>query len=272
MTITKINNVDLFVQVTGHGQPLVMVHGSWGDHTNWDAVVPALSADFQVITYDRRGHSASATAEGRSTTDDDVADLAALIEHVDAGPAHVVGNSFGASISLRLAASQPQLARSVAVHEPPLFSLLTTASGKPQDGTRAPESVTTKVLDLIRLGRHREAARLFVEQIAVGPGAWDVLPPRTRAIFEHNAPTFAEEQADPSWDVIDLAALDSTAVPLRLSYGTESPPALQSIARRLAALIPRAEFVEFPGAGHIPHVTHPEMYTDVLMRHLATVG
>jgi pimeloyl-ACP methyl ester carboxylesterase len=60
-------------------------------------------------------------------------------------------------------------------------------------------------------------------------------------------------------------------VPLRLSCGAESPPALQSIARRLATMIPRADFVEFPGAGHIPHVTHPEMYTDLLLRHLATV-
>jgi pimeloyl-ACP methyl ester carboxylesterase len=273
MTIAKINNVDLFVQVTGHGRPLVMVHGSWGDHTNWDAVVPALSAHFEVITYDRRGHSASATASGRSTTDDDVADLAALIEHVDAGPAHVVGNSFGASISLRLAATRPQLTRSVALHEPPLFSLLNSADGEPQDGTHTTESVTAKILDRIRLGRDREAARLFVEEIALGPGAWDGLPARTRAIFEHNAPTWAEEQADPSWDVIDLAALASTAMPpLRLSLGTKSPPALQSIARRLATLIPRVDFVEFPGAGHIPHVTHPEMYTDLLVRYLASVG
>jgi pimeloyl-ACP methyl ester carboxylesterase len=34
----------------------------------------------------------------------------------------VVGSSFGATISLRLAASRPELARSVAFHEPPLFS------------------------------------------------------------------------------------------------------------------------------------------------------
>ena len=48
------------------------------------------------ITHDRRGRSASAISEGRSTTDNDVADLPVLIEHVDVGPALVVGNSFGA--------------------------------------------------------------------------------------------------------------------------------------------------------------------------------
>jgi pimeloyl-ACP methyl ester carboxylesterase len=244
-----------------------MVHGSWGDHTSWDPVVPALSTGFRVVTYDRRGHSASTTTAGQSTIDDDVADLAALIEHLDVGPAHVVGNSFGASISLRLAASRPQLARSIAVHEPPLFSLLPAATGE----THATGRATANVLDLIRQGRHRDAARLFVEEIALGRGAWDVLPPRTRAIFERNAPTWAEEQCDPSWDALDVAALSSTAMPLRLSSGVESPPALQSVARRLAALVPRAEFVQLPGAGHIPHVTHPGMYTDLLVAYLATV-
>jgi pimeloyl-ACP methyl ester carboxylesterase len=55
---------------------------------------------------------------------DDVADLAALLEELPHAPAHVVGNSFGASIVLRLAAARPDLFRSLIVHEPPLLGLL----------------------------------------------------------------------------------------------------------------------------------------------------
>lgn len=271
MTTTKINNIELFVQVTGRGQPLVLVHGSWGDHSNWDAVVPALSAQHQVITYDRRGHSASAAGAGSSTTDDDVADLAALIEYLDAGPAHVVGNSFGASIALRLAATTPRVVRSVTVHEPPLFGVLPATNGQPDAQPGAPASARAAVLDLIRLRRHREAAREFVEQIALGPGTWDLLPARTQAIFERNAPTWAEEQADASWDVIDIAAVEAGDVPVRLTYGTDSPPPLRLIARTLADKLPRADVAELPGAGHIPHVTHPDMFSDALLRHLEAV-
>lgn len=272
MTTTTINKIELFVQSTGRGRPLVLVHGSWGDHSNWDAVVPALAAQFHVITYDRRGHSASGGGAGPSTTDDDVADLAALIEYVDAGPAHVVGNSFGASIALRLVATTPRLVRSVTVHEPPLFGVLPAANGQPEAEPDAAASAITAVLDLIRLGRHREAARQFVEQIALGPGSWDLLPARTQAIFERNAPTWAEEQADPTWDVLDAAAVEAGDVPVRLSYGTDSPRALRLTARTLAAMLPSAEVAEFPGAGHIPHVTHPDMFSAVLLRHLAAVG
>ena len=55
---------------------------------------------------------------------EDVADLAALIEHAGLGPAWVAGNSLGATIALRLAGERPDLLRGVIAHEPPLFSLL----------------------------------------------------------------------------------------------------------------------------------------------------
>ena len=270
MTIAAINGIDMFVEVTGQGEPVVLVHGSWGDHTNWDAVVPALAARHRVVTFDRRGHSSSATPPGPSTTDDDAADLAALIDHVDARPAHVVGNSFGATITLRLVMSRPELVRSATVHEPPLFGLLASPNGQP--GSADAQPAVVKVLDLMALGRDREAARLFVEDIALGPGAWDRLPTGRQDIFERNAATWAEEQADPSWDVIDVEALSSAGVPLRITYGTDSPPPLSLIARQLAAHLPRADLVEYPGAGHIPHVTHPDMFTNSLLRHLTTVG
>ena len=53
-----------------------------------------------------------------------MADLAALIEHFGLAPAWVIGNSFGGSITLRLAGERSDLLRGVMVHEPPLFSLV----------------------------------------------------------------------------------------------------------------------------------------------------
>jgi pimeloyl-ACP methyl ester carboxylesterase len=78
-----------------------------------------------VLTYDRRGHSQSERPASQGSVHEDVADLAALIEELDLAPAHIVGNSFGGSIVLRLAGERPDLFRSLIVQEPPLFSLLT---------------------------------------------------------------------------------------------------------------------------------------------------
>ena len=58
MPTESLNGVRIFYERQGVGPPIVLVHGSWGDHHNWDAVVPALAREDHVIRVIRRGHSA----------------------------------------------------------------------------------------------------------------------------------------------------------------------------------------------------------------------
>jgi pimeloyl-ACP methyl ester carboxylesterase len=125
MAMANVNGVRLFYEVNGTGAvPLVLVHGSWDSHHDWDPIVPRLADLFRVVTYDRRGHSASERPPGPGSVREDVDDLAGLIEHLGLAPTWVIGNSFGASITLRLAGTHPELLRGLIGHEPPLFSLL----------------------------------------------------------------------------------------------------------------------------------------------------
>ena len=124
MATATINGVQIFYELSGTGEvPLVLVHGSWVSHHSWDLVVPRLAESFRVLTYDRRGHSESQRLTAQDSVREDVADLAALIEHLELAPAWVAGNSFGASITLRLAAERPDLFRGLIAHEPPLYLL-----------------------------------------------------------------------------------------------------------------------------------------------------
>jgi pimeloyl-ACP methyl ester carboxylesterase len=130
MATARVNGIQLFYELHGAGAvPVVLVHGSWDSHHDWDLVVPPLAKVFRVLTYDRRGHSQSERPAGQGSVREDVADLAALLEHLDLAPAWVVGNSFGASIALRLASEHPELFRGLIAHEPPLFSLLGSDPG-----------------------------------------------------------------------------------------------------------------------------------------------
>src|SRR4028118_1007233 len=118
MATANVNGVRLFYELYGtEGIPLVLVHGSWDSHQDWELVVPGLAESFRVLTYDRRGHSQSERPAGQGSVHEDVADLAVLIEQVVGGPAYVLGNSFGGSIALRLAAERPDVVRGVAAHE-----------------------------------------------------------------------------------------------------------------------------------------------------------
>src|SRR5436309_6206757 len=124
MPAARINGVELYYELSGSGEPLVLVHGSWGDHHNWDPVVPALADWFRVLAYDRRGRSASERPAGQGSVFEDADDLAQLIDELGLAPAHVAGNSFGAVIVLRAATRRPEVFRSLMAHEPPLFPLL----------------------------------------------------------------------------------------------------------------------------------------------------
>jgi pimeloyl-ACP methyl ester carboxylesterase len=268
MTTAKVNGVSLRYELAGAGVSLVLVHGSWVSGHDWDAVLPALARRHRVLAYDRRGHSASERPDAQGSAEEDAADLAALIEDLGLAPAWVVGNSFGASIALRLAASRPDLLRGVIAHEPPLFALLADdpamAPALPEIGRRV-----AAVARRIAAGDHAGAAEEFVDTVALGPGAWAGLPPAARAVFVDNAPTFLDETRDPEQLVLDLPRLAGFARPLLLTTGGQSPPIFAPVVARIAAALPGAETSRFPDAGHVPHATHPEAWTAAVLDFIA---
>ncbi|MGW4891949.1 alpha/beta fold hydrolase [Kitasatospora sp. NPDC004240] len=94
------------------GEPVVMVMGAGGRGRAWHLhQVPALTgAGYRVITYDSRGVPPSDPGEEGFTAADLVADLAGLIEHLDAGPCRLVGTSLGAHVVQELLLTRPDLA------------------------------------------------------------------------------------------------------------------------------------------------------------------
>ena len=81
MAIASINGVRLFYELIGSGEiPLVLVHGSWDSHHDWDLLVPRLAKSCRVLTYDRRGHSQSARLPGQGSVREDVADLPGVFD------------------------------------------------------------------------------------------------------------------------------------------------------------------------------------------------
>jgi pimeloyl-ACP methyl ester carboxylesterase len=76
----RVNEVGLYYEIGGRGDPLVLVHGSWTDHTSWRFVTDSLAESHRVLTYDRRGHSRSERPDGPGSRRADIEDLAALVE------------------------------------------------------------------------------------------------------------------------------------------------------------------------------------------------
>jgi pimeloyl-ACP methyl ester carboxylesterase len=224
MPEAQVNGVRLHHELHGSGEPLALVHGAWADATAWRFVVPGLAENFRVLSYDRRGHSRSERPATQGSFDEDGDDLTALLEALDLAPAHVVTNSGGGNIALRLATRRPDLFRSLSCHEPALWGLLEQDPGSQQILQRVTRSVES-VARRIAQGDHEGAARQFVDEVAFGPGAWEhELPPESKAIFLHNAPTFLDDIQSPNPINIDQQAISRLEIPVRLTQGSESPP------------------------------------------------
>jgi pimeloyl-ACP methyl ester carboxylesterase len=261
MAIESVNGVRLRYELTASGEPpLVLVHGSWGSHRQWNAVARGLAESFRVLSYDRRGHSESECPGGQGSVLEDVADLAALIESLGLAPAYVAGNSFGSAITLRLAVQRPDLVRVVIVHEPPLFSLLA------EDPDAAPvlgelDRILGVVIERLESGDHSQAVEEFM-QMALAPGEWARLPPELHQTATENALTFLDEARDPDALQFDLEWVKGFTSPMLLSMGEQSPPHYGLVLDKLAEALPHAERLTFPAAGHLPHVTHPADYVE----------
>lgn len=266
-TMTRADETTLHHEIAGDGEPLVLVHGSWGDSTTWGLVEPSLTEMFRVVTYDRRGHGQSGGPPTEGTVHDDVSDLAALIEQLDLGPANVCGSSYGTNIALRLAIERPDLVRRVAGHEPPLLAVLADQVEHANIYDRTTASMEA-VRQHLASGDNARGAELFVDEVAIGHGMWELLPPEMQDAFEAHGPTFLGELHDPDALAIDVGALAAVPMPLLLTDGDASPPMFAPIIAVLAASLPNALWHTFTGAGHVPHFTHPDDYVATMTEFL----
>lgn len=273
MAVAHINGADLYFEVHGSGETVFLTHGSWGDATGWQAVVPRLAERYEVVIWDRRGHSRSSEGDGAGSIDEDATDLAALIEHLDRQGAHVYGSSSGGTVVLKLVAARPDLVAGVAVHEPAVPGLLRGVGD--EDTARVLEEMDhhlDKVRTLIESDDDETAAEYFIDNVAVGPGAWEQFPQEVRRTFIANAKTYAGELSDPTAFLVDTDTLAAGDVAIMVTLGTESPPLLLATTRELIRRIPSARVETLEGSGHVPYRTHPDLWLETLVGFYETVA
>ena len=242
----------------------MLVHGSWVDHRVWNAAVADLSDSFRVLSFDRRGHGASEHTQWQGSMEESADDLAALIETLGLAPAHVAGVSWGGSIVLELAARRPELFLSLAVHEPPLFALVADDPDC-RAGLLELDRLLGAVVDELLAGHMEAGARLYVDTVAYGPGAWAELSDELRRMYVGNAQTYLDQCLSPGQWSVDLDALSGFLQPALLTQGDQRAVMFGRILDRVAGALPRAERRTLPGTSHAPQLTHPAAYAQAIL-------
>jgi pimeloyl-ACP methyl ester carboxylesterase len=100
-----IGNVNLYYEIAGNGQPLVLIHAGVADSRQWNNEFVDLSQDYRVLRYDLRGYGKSCPVDGEFSH---MGDLIALLDkHQFHQPLILIGCSMGGSLAMDFAFEHP---------------------------------------------------------------------------------------------------------------------------------------------------------------------
>ncbi|OLT16121.1 alpha/beta hydrolase [Pseudonocardia sp. CNS-139] len=262
MPIVALNGVGLSYATHGAGPTVLLLMGTGSPGRVWELhQVPALvAAGFRAVTLDSRGIPPSSECPEGFTIDDLVADAAALVRHLDAGPVAVVGTSLGARVAQELALAHPELvARAVclAAHgrADPLQRAMSRGERALHDaGIVLPpdyHAATSAVLNLSprTLADPRRAQDwldvLAFSGSAVGPGVRAQL-----ALGDH--PDRLAAYAAISVPLLAVAFADDRVIPPERT-------------REVADAVPGGRYVEVADCGHFGYLERPEAVNAVIL-------
>jgi pimeloyl-ACP methyl ester carboxylesterase len=123
MKSVRTNGIELEYEVTGSGEPLLLISPVIADGVLPLFSDPALSDRYRLIRYHKRGWLGSTHAPPPVSIADHAADAAALLEYLSIPRAHVVGHSSGAAVAAQLALDAPGRVHTLGLLELTLFSV-----------------------------------------------------------------------------------------------------------------------------------------------------
>ncbi|HEY7160288.1 MAG TPA: alpha/beta hydrolase [Acidobacteriota bacterium] len=112
MPYLRVNEVDLYYECHGSGDPVLLIPGLGSDATTWSQFVPEFN-NYQIVIVENRGSGRSAKPEGPYSTEMMAEDAVALMDHLKISQAHIVGKSMGGMIAQWIAARWPSRVRSL---------------------------------------------------------------------------------------------------------------------------------------------------------------
>ena len=261
MTLTSTDGTRLAARCSGHGSPIVLVHGALGDLDTFSLVEGLLAERHTVWVYSRRGRGGSGDGPDytyRREVEDVGAVLAAAGDR-----AHLFGHSGGAFYAL-LAAAQASSLRSLALYELPLIDRLDTG---------VIEGLIDGMETALDAGDPDEALELFlplagiVDEEAQALRALEPVWARMRA----GVRPLPREMRSGLRDGRDwLAGFDPPDVPTLYLYGEETDVRTFPSPSEVADLLPNAQLRSLPGQRHLGFAFDPESFAHVILEFTAT--
>jgi len=164
--VASINGMEMYYEIHGQGEPLVLLHGFTRSGSSWNPQIPDLVKHYQLVIPDLRGHGRSTNPSGKFTHRQAAQDVFALLDTLKIQKVRAMGMSTGGMTLIHMAASQPEWIEAMV--------LIGATSYFPEESraiTRAadPNTLTEEQLTLYRqIHKHgNEQIRALFQQVHV---------------------------------------------------------------------------------------------------------
>jgi len=102
-----INDIEMYYELRGEGEPLVLLHGGGGVGHNWDLIFNEPPEGFRLIIPDLRGHGRSTNPANKFTIRQVARDVLSLLDRLGVEQFKAIGLSLGAKSLLHIATQEP---------------------------------------------------------------------------------------------------------------------------------------------------------------------
>lgn len=242
----------------GQGEAVVFIHGGQEDYRVFMPQVELLSNEFQVVTYSRRYNFPNNNEiKGEYNVKTEADDLKILISLFDK-PVHLVGHSYGGSIALELAVSNPEMLKSLTLSEPALVNWLNDIPNCETWHETVQEQLINQTKDAF-ITKDTTLIMKELFEFFAGADIQNQIPPEVLSMLKSNLREMEALVNSPSgFDSplpADLKALD---MPVMILTSEKTMPMLTCTNSKLIEIKPRATHHHLLGAGHEMWMTNPK--------------
>ncbi len=282
----KVNGIDLYYEIHGSGEPLLMIEGLGYSAWMWYKQIPVFSKRYQVILFDNRGAGNTDKPDSEYSIEIMADDASGLLRTLGIGPVHALGISLGGFIAQELALRHPDLVKSL--------SLVSTNSGPGKRAMRNSQHVNGlfKLWGILpgtfemggkasvplgfEYGITKEDRIRYGLSLAFTPEYYRQHPEEIERIvrwrLENPQPGYAwTRQLMAGMNFDSSGRAENIHAPTLILNGTEDRIVTPESARELAGSIPDSRYIEIEGSGHLLFIERSDEFNDTVMGFLDEV-
>ena len=270
MPKVKANDIDIYYETHGSGDPLVLISGLGYDSWIWHQMVPGLAENFQVIIFDNRGCGKSDKPPGAYSAEMLAEDTAGLIQALGFEKAAVYGHSMGGLVAQALVIDKPEIVDKLV--------LSSVSYGGPNE-----VPITAEAMAILSDPNLDPVERLRQGiLVAMAPGFGDSNPEfvqewmtyrlQNPILPDHYQSQFAVGMALKMASVEDSfqLKLNNVQTPTLVLFGEYDSVVPAANAELLAEQLPNSTVEILPDSGHIYMFEVPKLAIDAVTKFLHT--